>query len=86
MQIYRGRINLEEMRTGVRSNKPIDVDYIQALEDLDTRTEFIHRKYLHPMSLKQLPIYFFHPRPSKIARCNEGLCRSHHLVYKEGTI
>ncbi|KAG8821050.1 hypothetical protein FRC18_011521 [Serendipita sp. 400] len=40
--IYRSRINLEEMRTGMRSRLPLDVDDIQALEDIDTRKEFIH--------------------------------------------
>ncbi|KAG8822729.1 hypothetical protein FRC17_009483, partial [Serendipita sp. 399] len=40
--IYRARINLEEMRTGMRSNRPLEVDDIQALEDIDTRKEFIH--------------------------------------------
>jgi len=32
------------MRTGRPSKKPLDVDYIEALEDLETRTEFIHRE------------------------------------------
>lgn len=29
----------------MRSRKPVEVDYIQALDDLDTRTHFIHRKF-----------------------------------------
>jgi hypothetical protein len=28
----------------MRSQKPLDVDYIEALDDFDTRTEFIHRE------------------------------------------
>ncbi|CAG7849424.1 Ras GTPase-activating-like protein IQGAP1 [Serendipita indica DSM 11827] len=40
--IYRTRINNEEMRTRMPSNKPRNVDYIRALEDVETRKEFIH--------------------------------------------
>lgn len=31
----------------MRSQRPLDVDYIQALEDRDTRKEFIHRALFH---------------------------------------
>lgn len=40
-QIYRSRINIEEMRTGMPSNKPKDVTYAQALSDDSVRVIFI---------------------------------------------
>lgn len=43
-QIYRSRINLEEMRSGMKSNKPKDVTFHQAVDDPETRGEFIRRQ------------------------------------------
>ncbi|KAI5118772.1 hypothetical protein M0805_005653 [Coniferiporia weirii] len=40
--VYRSRINIEEMRSGMKSNKPKDVDYRTAAEDYETRKVFIH--------------------------------------------
>ncbi|KLO15676.1 hypothetical protein SCHPADRAFT_902188 [Schizopora paradoxa] len=46
--IYRSRINTEEMRSGMKSSKPKDVAYKQAVEDPETRKEFIHHlQFLH---------------------------------------
>jgi Ras GTPase-activating-like protein IQGAP2/3 len=49
-------VELEEMRTGMRSRKPLDVDYVTAVEDRETRTEFIHRKpdYKHDHRYKRI--------------------------------
>ncbi|THH07688.1 hypothetical protein EW145_g3209 [Phellinidium pouzarii] len=49
--IYRSRINIEEMRTGMKSNKPKDVDYRDAVKDLETRKVFIQNlQKLHALS------------------------------------
>lgn len=40
--IYRSLINAEELRTGKRSNKPMDITQVEALNDPQTRTTFIH--------------------------------------------
>ncbi|CAG8468100.1 10535_t:CDS:10 [Diversispora eburnea] len=40
--IYRSLINAEELRTGKRSNKPMDITQVEALNDPQTRTAFIH--------------------------------------------
>ncbi|RHZ44562.1 hypothetical protein Glove_718g20 [Diversispora epigaea] len=40
--IYRSLINAEELRTGKRSNKPMDLTQVEALNDPQTRTAFIH--------------------------------------------
>jgi Ras GTPase-activating-like protein IQGAP2/3 len=42
-QIYRAKIELEEMRSGVTSSKPKDLPFYQALEDPPTRVKYIHR-------------------------------------------
>ncbi|KAI6035361.1 ras GTPase-activating protein [Pisolithus orientalis] len=39
--IHRSRVAIEEMRSGVPSNKPKDVPFYEALEDPDTRAEYI---------------------------------------------
>lgn len=39
--IHRSRINVEEMRSGIASTKPKDVPFYEALEDPDTRAEYI---------------------------------------------
>ncbi|KAI0677108.1 hypothetical protein C8Q78DRAFT_959803 [Trametes maxima] len=39
--IYRARTDLEEMRSGAASNRPKDVAFHQALQDPDTRAEYI---------------------------------------------
>lgn len=43
-QIYRSQINIEEMRTGMKSNKLKDTTYQNALMDPETRKVFIHSK------------------------------------------
>lgn len=43
-QIYRSRINTEEMRTGRKSTKSKDISFYEAVEDPETRTEYIHRQ------------------------------------------
>lgn len=50
--IYRTRIELEEMRTGTKSNKPRDLTFRQAIEDHpDNRAEYIrHMQYLQRFS------------------------------------
>ncbi|OCB84496.1 hypothetical protein A7U60_g8482 [Sanghuangporus baumii] len=40
--IYRTRINIEEMRTGMKSSKSKDVNYRDAVMDPETRKVFIH--------------------------------------------
>ncbi|KIK30671.1 hypothetical protein PISMIDRAFT_86433 [Pisolithus microcarpus 441] len=39
--IHRSRVAIEEMRSGIASNKPKDVPFYEALEDPDTRAEYI---------------------------------------------
>ncbi|OAX43512.1 hypothetical protein K503DRAFT_765843 [Rhizopogon vinicolor AM-OR11-026] len=39
--IHRSRINVEEMRSGITSTMPKDVPFYEALEDPDTRAEYI---------------------------------------------
>ncbi|KAI6047200.1 ras GTPase-activating protein [Pisolithus marmoratus] len=39
--IHRSRVAIEEMRSGVASNKPKDVPFYEALKDPDTRAEYI---------------------------------------------
>ncbi|KDQ64483.1 hypothetical protein JAAARDRAFT_28113 [Jaapia argillacea MUCL 33604] len=39
--IYRSRVDLEEMRSGVESTKPKNLPFYQALNDPDTRAEYI---------------------------------------------
>ncbi|KAG6336614.1 hypothetical protein ID866_2490, partial [Astraeus odoratus] len=39
--IHRSRIDIEEMRSGIASNKPRDVPFYEALKDPDTRAEYI---------------------------------------------
>ncbi|KAL5488188.1 IQG1 [Sanghuangporus weigelae] len=49
--IYRTRINIEEMRTGMKSSKPKDVNYRDAVMDPETRKVFIHNlQKLHAIS------------------------------------
>ncbi|KAH8113457.1 hypothetical protein DFH11DRAFT_1602139 [Phellopilus nigrolimitatus] len=49
--IYRSRINIEEMKTGMRSNKPKDISYRDAVMDPDTRAVFIRNlQRLHALS------------------------------------
>ncbi|EJD01008.1 uncharacterized protein FOMMEDRAFT_21471 [Fomitiporia mediterranea MF3/22] len=49
--IYRSRINIEEMRSGMKSNKPKDVNYRDAVMDPETRKVFIHNlQKLHALS------------------------------------
>ncbi|CAG8816633.1 19851_t:CDS:2, partial [Gigaspora rosea] len=42
LKVYRNLINAEELRTGLPSNKPIDISQQDALNDPETRTVFIH--------------------------------------------
>ncbi|CAL1700973.1 unnamed protein product [Somion occarium] len=39
--IYRGRVDIEEMRSGVASTRPKDLSFHEALQDPDTRAEYI---------------------------------------------
>ncbi|CAG8494303.1 10610_t:CDS:10 [Racocetra fulgida] len=42
LKIYRNLINVEELRTGLPSNRPSDISQQDALNDPETRTVFIH--------------------------------------------
>ena len=42
-EIHRSRIDVEEMRSGITSSEPKDVPFYQALNDPDTRAEYIRR-------------------------------------------
>ncbi|CAG8528063.1 5585_t:CDS:2 [Cetraspora pellucida] len=42
LKIYRNLINVEELRTGLPSNRPTDITQQDALNDPETRTVFIH--------------------------------------------
>ncbi|EJD53517.1 hypothetical protein AURDEDRAFT_52863 [Auricularia subglabra TFB-10046 SS5] len=49
--IYRNRINIEEMQSGVVSSKPKDLPYHEAVNDPETRAEFIrHLQKLHALT------------------------------------
>lgn len=47
-QIYRAHIDLEETRQGVPSKRPKDVSFREALQDPDTRGEYIRRMCTAP--------------------------------------
>lgn len=55
IQIYRSLINNEELRTGQRSRRPIDVSRDEAIKDPDTRETFIQ----HMRDLRDLADEFF---------------------------
>jgi hypothetical protein len=70
------------MKTGQRSHKPLDVDYIQALEDFDTRKEFIHRmscsiRVSHVLTL---------PRSAEAVGRNKGFRGRHYVVHEKGSL
>ncbi|KAG8965048.1 hypothetical protein FRC03_001003 [Tulasnella sp. 419] len=49
--IYKARVNEEEMRTGRQSSRPKNVDFHQAVDDPETRAEFIrHLQKLHALA------------------------------------
>ena len=45
-EIYRNRVDLEEIRSGAQIKKPKDMPFYQALDDPDTRAEYIRRECL----------------------------------------
>lgn len=70
------------MKTGQRSRKPLDVDYIEALEDFDTRKEFIHRMSCLITVSRVLTL----PRSAKAVGRNKGFRGRHYVVHKEGSL
>jgi Ras GTPase-activating-like protein IQGAP2/3 len=55
MQIYRSAINNEELRTGQRSRRPLEIPREEAIKDPETRETFIH----HLQDLRDLCDQFF---------------------------
>jgi Ras GTPase-activating-like protein IQGAP2/3 len=55
IQIYRSLINNEELRTGQRSRRPLDIPREEAIKDPETRETFIH----HLQDLRDLADQFF---------------------------
>ncbi|KAL4979680.1 hypothetical protein BDW66DRAFT_95117 [Aspergillus desertorum] len=55
MQIYRSAINNEELRTGKRSRRPLDVPREEAIRDPETRATFIQ----HLQDLRDIADQFF---------------------------
>ncbi|KAF2755055.1 hypothetical protein EJ05DRAFT_442769 [Pseudovirgaria hyperparasitica] len=55
LQIYRSAINNEELRTGQRSQRPVDVPREEAIKDQETRETFIH----HLQDLRDIADQFF---------------------------
>ena len=87
-QIYRSRINIEEMRSGRISNKPKDLTYHDAVDDPDTRGEFIRRKKRNEVPCYWTPIYCFlcFARSSAVASAYQSLCQCHSHFDKEDAL
>lgn len=44
-QIYRTKVDIAETRSGMASEKPKNIPFREALQDPDTRAEYIRRKF-----------------------------------------
>ena len=73
------------MRTGMRSTKPKDINYHDAVLDPDTRLVFIQSAYR--ISSKQINLFSIQLRRfTEVARNYQRFCTSYHFVYQEDAL